>query len=90
MCHPPIEGELAWTDFKKREDVLTLLSLLPMGPEVDSEEALEFTSANELREKGIGLVDVLLLASSRLAAVPLWTRDRKLEEAAQRLDLSHE
>ena len=73
VCHPLVIGELACGNLKKRKEILALLAALPMAPEVDHEEALEFTEINKLMGKGIGFIDVMLLASSRLSALPIWT-----------------
>ncbi len=89
VCHPLVIGELACGNLKKREEILTLLEALPMAPEVEHDEALEFIEANKLMGKGIGLVDILLLASSRLADLPIWTNDNKLGKAADSLKISY-
>ena len=89
VCHPLVIGELACGNLKKRKEILALLAALPMAPEVDHEEALEFTEINKLMGKGIGFIDVMLLASSRLSALPIWTNDSKLKEAAQKLNISY-
>jgi hypothetical protein len=36
---------------------------------------------------GLGFIDVHLLASARLAGIPLWTRDLQLKKAAAALDV---
>jgi len=89
VCHPLVIGELACGNLNKRKEILTLLAALPMAPEVDYQEAFEFIELNKLMGKGIGFIDVLLLASSRLAAIPIWTNDSKLKEAAHRLNISY-
>jgi len=89
VCHPLVIGELACGNLKKRKEILALLAALPMAPEVDHEEALEFIDINKLMGKGIGFIDVMLLASSRLSALPIWTNDGKLKEAAQKLNISY-
>jgi len=89
VCHPLVIGELACGNLKKRKEILALLAALPMAPEVDHEEALEFIEINKLMGKGIGFIDVMLLASSRLSALPIWTNDSKLKEAAQKLNISY-
>ena len=89
VCHPLVIGELACGNLKKRKEILALLAALPMAPEVDHEEALEFIEINKLMGKGIGFIDVMLLASSRLSALPVWTNDSKLKEAAQKLNISY-
>ena len=89
VCHPLIIGELACGNIKNRNEILTLLSSLPMAPEVEYDEALEFIELNKLMGKGIGFIDIMLLASSRLAELPIWTNDKKLKEAAQRIHISY-
>ena len=86
-CHHFILGELACGNIRNRAEVLSLLRALPMAPVVTQEEFLDFVDSNRLMGSGIGFVDVHLLASSRLAGVPLWTEDRKLRQAAGRLNL---
>ena len=58
-------------------------------PTATHAEALEFLERPALMGRGIGLVDVHLLASAALA-VParLWTRDRRLAAVAIELDLA--
>ena len=89
ICHPLIIGELACGNLKNRNEILSLLSALPMAPEVDYDEALEFIEINNLMGKGIGFIDVVLLASSRLAELPIWTNDKRLKEAAHGLYISY-
>ena len=89
VCHSLIIGELACGTLKKRKEILALLRALPMATEVDYEETLEFIEFNQLMGKGIGFIDVTLLASSRLSALQLWTNDNKLKEAAHKLNVSY-
>jgi predicted nucleic acid-binding protein len=89
VCHPLVIGELACGNLKNRQEILALLGALPMAREVEHEEALEFIEDNKLMGKGIGFIDIVLLASSRLSAIPIWTNDRKLKEAAQELKTSY-
>lgn len=81
-CHPCVVGELACGNLRNRSEVLSLLHSLPSTPEVAHEELLLFVERHRLMGRGLGLVDVHLLASARLAAVPLWTLDRRLRGAA--------
>ena len=89
VCHPLVIGELACGNLKNRNEILTLLSSLPIAPEVEYDEALGFIEFNKLMGKGIGFIDVMLLASSRLAELPIWTNDNKLREAAEGLYISY-
>ena len=89
MCHPFIIGELACGNIKNRNRIISLLTALPMAQEVDFDEFLFFIDQNHLMRKGIGFVDIHLLASAKLAGVKLWTADKRLASAADQLILSH-
>ena len=89
VCHSLIVGEPACGNPKNRRGILPLLSALPMAPEVEYEEASELIELNMLRGKGIGFIDVMLLASSRLSSLPIWTNDGRLKEAAHGLNVSY-
>jgi predicted nucleic acid-binding protein len=89
LCHPFIVGELACGNLKDRADILSFLQLLPMSIEVEHEEALSFIEDNRLMGKGIGYVDVQLMASAVLTGVPIWTFDKKLAQAADRLHIKY-
>ncbi len=52
---------------------------------VEHEELLVFIEHNQMMGKGLGFVDVHLLAATMLAGVALWTQDRKLKQACSRL-----
>jgi len=88
FCHPFILGELACGSIGNRAEILSLLKALPVTPVVSVEEMLFFIDRNDLSGKGLGLVDVQLLASSRLVNVPLWTSDRHLKNEAHRLGIA--
>jgi predicted nucleic acid-binding protein len=85
LCHPFIVGELACGNLHRRGEVLRLLSALPSLPAVSSGEILPFIERNRLQGKGLGLIDMHLLASCTLAGQPLWTLDRRLARAAASL-----
>jgi predicted nucleic acid-binding protein len=88
ICHPFIIGELACGNLKNRNEIISLLQSLPIAPTIEFEEFLFFIDRNHLMGKGIGFVDVHLLASAQLAGVPLWTADKKLKSAADQLKLA--
>lgn len=90
MCHPFIIGELACSNIKNRNEIISLLKALPVAQIVDSDEFLFFTDQNNLMGKGIGFVDINLLASAKLAGVKLWTADKRLVSAADQLKLAYE
>ncbi len=86
MCHPFIIGELACGNLKNRNEILSLLQSLPMAPTIEFDEFLSTIDQNHLMGKGVGFVDVHLLASARLAGVPLWTTAKRLKSAADQLE----
>ena len=89
LCHPLIVGELACGNLKDRAVILSLLQLLPISIEAEHEEVLLFIENNRLMGKGMGYVDVHLIASAALAGIPLWTLDKKLAQAADSLHIKY-
>jgi predicted nucleic acid-binding protein len=85
--HPFVVGELACGNIQNREQILGLLQALPTVPQVEYDEALRFLKAEKLHGRGLGWVDVNLLASSRLEGIALWTLDKRLASAAERLGI---
>ena len=86
--HPFVVGELACGNLRARAEVLGLLQALPSLPVATSNEVLYFIEAHALMGRGIGCVDVHLLAAARLAGAQFWTRDKRLRAAAD-LRLAH-
>ena len=66
-----------------------MLQSLPTAPTIDSDESLFFVEENRLTGRGIGFVDIHLLASAQLADVKLWTADKKLRLAAEDLKVAY-
>ena len=89
-CHPFIVGELACGNLKSRTTILTLLEALPMAIAVEHQEALTFIEGHALMGKGLGYIDVHLLASCILTGLPIWTLDKKLERVADMLHCRHQ
>ena len=85
MCHPFIIGELACGNLKNRTSIITLLEALPTALVIEHEELLSFIEARKVMGKGLGYVDVHLLAAALLTGVPLWTLDKKLDKVAEGL-----
>lgn len=87
LSHPLVIGELACGNLRNRRELLALLGKLPATPVASHAEALAFIEAHALAGRGIGFVDVHLLAAAALASARLWTRDRRLARVASALDL---
>ncbi len=88
MCHPFIIGELACGNLKNWNEIISLLQSLPMAPTIEFDEFLFFIDRNHLMGKGVGFVDVHLLASAQLTGIPVWTADKRLKSAADQLELT--
>lgn len=88
-CHPFIVGELACGHLNNRTEILSLLHALPMLPLVTSEEYYKFIEVHRLFGKGLGFVDIHILASARLASTWLWTFDKTLETMAARFKMAY-
>ena len=89
ICHPFIICELACSNLKNRNEIISLLQSLPMASTIEFDEFLFFIDRNQLMGKGVGFVDVHILASAQLAGVPLWTADKRLKSAADQLELTY-
>ena len=88
-CHEFIIGELACGNLKNRQQILSLLQALPKTQTLELNEYLYFIETHDLIGKGIGFVDVHLLASAQLAGVPLWSTDKNLNANAKELHLAY-
>ena len=90
LIHPFVIGELACGNLARRQEILAMLQDLPAIPAAEDSEVLYFIGRNELMGRGIGYIDMHLLAATALAPpARLWTRDKRLETAADGLGLAH-
>ena len=88
LIHPFVLGELACGNLKNRSQVLQLLGDLPAAPTATDPEALRFIEDRGLMGRGIGYIDVHLVASVLLSgAAQLWTRDKRLAAVAADLEV---
>ncbi|WP_175690587.1 type II toxin-antitoxin system VapC family toxin [Burkholderia anthina] len=88
LIHPFIIGELALGSMRDRQTVLDALRDLPAAAAATDDEVQRMIDVVPLHGLGIGYVDAHLLASVRLTGgSKLWTRDRRLLAAAERLQL---
>jgi predicted nucleic acid-binding protein len=86
LMHPFVAGELACGSLADRKTVLELLQDLPTAAVAEFDEVLSFVERCRLWGRGIGYVDVHLLAAVALTnGATLWTRDKRLHAAAQAL-----
>ena len=83
VCHPFVIGELACGNMRNREEILYLLAALPSATVAEHDEVLSLLSDRKLHGKGLGWIDMHLLASTLLSGCTLWTKDKALAEAAR-------
>jgi predicted nucleic acid-binding protein len=88
LCHPFIVGELACGTLRDRREILGLLRALPMLDLVENEEVLSMLEKRRLFGRGLGWVDVHLLASVLITENTLWTLDKPLQRAADALNVA--
>jgi predicted nucleic acid-binding protein len=88
VIHPFIIAELALGSLKERTKTLALLDLLPQVRMAQSSELRLMIEARRLYNLGIGLTDAHLIASVLIdAPTRLWTRDKRLRQAAEALGI---
>lgn len=89
--HPMIIGELACgTPPSPRTQTLGDLALLPPVQVASLSETLGFIERESLYGLGCGLVDMMLLASTRMTpGITLWTLDKRLADVAVRFGVAH-
>ncbi len=83
LTHPFVIGEIACGGQRQRQEVLSLLPLLPQAKLASNSEVLTLIEDFELYGKGIGWIDAHLLASCMLSHSALWTFDKKLSRLAR-------
>ena len=88
LVHPFVLGELACGNLRHRADVLAHVRRLSAAPLVSNEEAHRLLELGKLMGKGLGWVDIHLLASCLVARAALWTLDRRLARSAEVLGLA--
>ncbi|HRX47446.1 MAG TPA: PIN domain-containing protein [Spirochaetota bacterium] len=88
VCHPFVTGEIACGFLKNRGEIIGLLQALPQLPVLELDEYLFFIDNNSLTSRGIGFVDINLLASVKITGNLIWTRDKRLNEIAAAMNLA--
>jgi predicted nucleic acid-binding protein len=88
VMHPFVVGELACGNFSNREETLELLQQLRSVAVAEHDEVMSFIRARELYGRGIGYVDVHMLAAAAIEGCQLWTRDKRLHALANGLGIA--
>lgn len=89
LVHPFVTGEVALSQMRQREMILAALLDLPHAQVATAEEVMSFIERHNLYGRGVGYVDVHLLAAARLTTdATLWTKDQRLHAVADALGLA--
>ncbi len=87
FVHPFVIGELACGNLQNRAEILNLLRALPQVTKAADEEVLQLIGGRNLQGKGLGLIDVHLLASCLMERCYLLTKDTRLAAVAADMGL---
>ena len=90
LVHAYVIGEVALGSIRDRSSRLRGLCEMPSVDIVAQDAVLALIDSGHLWGTGIGYVDAHLLAAALAADVGLWTRDKRLRAAAERLGIAAE
>lgn len=85
LVHAFVISEIACGSLADRTLTLELLQQLPKAVVAEFDEVLGYIERHNLHGKGVGYVDVHLLASAAISGAQLWTRDKRLRAVAREL-----
>lgn len=89
VTHPFVIGELACGEMIDRSETMTRLQTLPVTPVATDAEVLSLIESRRLMGRGLGYMDVHMLAAALLSPeLTLWTLDTPLASAAERLGIA--
>lgn len=86
--HPYVVGELSCGNISNRKEILILLRALPRIDAVLDEEVNMMIEDKKLYGKGLGFIDVHLLASAIIHHVTIWTGDKYLHGISEEFGIS--
>ena len=89
LVHPMVVGELACGSLKNRSEIIDLLQSLPASHYASDSEVMHLIESRSLMSRGIGYIDMHLLASVILGGSLLWSADNKLTDAALDLGVAY-
>jgi predicted nucleic acid-binding protein len=89
VSHPFIVGELACGNLKNRREILIYLQSIPIAILAEDGEVLKFIENYQLMGKGLGYIDVHLIAAALLTDTPLWTFDKTLDKITKKIGINY-
>ncbi len=88
VCHHFIIGELASGHLSRRKEILHRLALLPAASLARHSEVLAFIEGHRLFGLGLAFIDMHLLAAAHLDGFKVWSRDKAMRAAAEKLRIA--
>nr|WP_210282697.1 type II toxin-antitoxin system VapC family toxin [Rhizobium sp. BK049] len=89
LCHPAVVGELGLGSLRDRERVITFLAAQRQAFVATHDEVMTMIDRHGIFSMGIGYTDAHLLASILLdRRAALWTKDKRLQAAAEKAGAS--
>jgi predicted nucleic acid-binding protein len=88
-AHELVTGELLVGDRGGRHELLAAYDRIYRAPTVPHREVIEFVRGRKLNGRGVGWIDVHLLASALVSRVRLWTADSRLHAVASELGVAY-
>lgn len=87
--HPFVYGELLVGDPGGRLPLLRDYPFMTEASILGHDEVVEFVRLRRLHGRGVGWIDVHLLASALVNKMPLWTTDPRLRVLAEELSVAY-
>lgn len=87
--HECVYGELLLGTKGGRTQLLSDYARMHQCPVISHQEVVEFVRQRHLNGRGVGWVDVHLLASALVAHATLWTADARLADVATECGVNH-
>jgi predicted nucleic acid-binding protein len=87
--HEVVFGELLIGDRGGRVKLLAAYSQMYQAPIVPHGDVVEFVRSRKLHGRGVGWVDVHVLASAVVGNLQLWTADPRFATIAAELQVAH-
>ena len=88
LMHPYVIAELRMGNLARRKIFLRSLHQMDTATHASDDEVSTLVESHRLFGSGLGWIDVHLLTSALLMDIRLWTRDRRLNAAAQRFGVA--
>ena len=88
--HELVYGELLIGDKGGRAKLLEEYDRMPRALSVSHREVVTFVRSRKLHGRGVGWIDVQLLASAIVGGLPLWTADPRFDLVAHELGVAYQ